>query len=216
METNHDLNKLEKKIATVQFQDGIFDIVLGLALIVYGIASILYEIWTEVWAVLGMFLIYVLLATPLFLVQIYVTKPRLGAVKFKAKRKRKRLGVVIFTAVLLVANIVLLILISQGLLTIGGNVYVISAMFGVIPLFIFALMAYFMDFPRLYLIGALFSVGIFLMQLFTILDLILIGRISVMVMGIIVISIGTVYLIKFLKNYPKIEGHDYEFKKVQG
>jgi hypothetical protein len=54
------------------------------------------------------------------------------------------------------------------------------------------------------------------MQLFTILDLILIGRISAMAMGAVIITIGAVFLFRFLKKYPKVEGQDYEFKKTEG
>ena len=217
MNVNHDLDKLEKKTASVIYQDGIFDMTLGLVLIVYGIATILYYKWPETWVVLSLFLIYAVFATPLFLIQVFVTKPRIGVVKPKPKRKKKRLGMIIFTSILFAANIVIFIVVGQGLVSIPAiNKYVITALFGVVPIFIFALMAYFMDFPRLYIIGVLFGIGVFLMQLFLILDMDLIGQISVMGIGLIIIAIGAVYLFRFLKKYPKLGGQDYEFQRSKG
>lgn len=213
MNVNPDLDKLEKKTATVLYQDGILDMSLGLALIVYGVAAIPYDIWPIQWTVLGMFLIYALFATPLFLVQIYVTKPRIGTVKYKPSRKKKKLGMMIFTSILLIANIVLFILISQGLLQFSGNDFVIAAMFGVVTFFLYVLMAYFMDFSRLYVIGILFSLGVFFMQFFAVLELPLIGRISAMGFGLIIIAIGAVYLYRFLKKYPKPGGQEFAYEQ---
>jgi len=85
---SYDLDKLEKKTASVLYQDGIFDISLGLVLIVYSLAMFVYDIWPETLTVLFLFISYAVLATPLFLVQAFVTKPRLGIVKYTAKRKK--------------------------------------------------------------------------------------------------------------------------------
>ena len=210
----YDLNKIEKKTASIIYQDGIFDMTLGLALIVYGIAMFLYDIWPETTVVLIMFGIYAVLATPLFLIQAFVTKPRLGVIKYAAKRKKIRLGIIVFTAVLLVANIILFILIAKNIIQFNGSEYLIATIFGLVPLIVFIIMAYFMAFNRLYLIGVLFSIAFFLMQLFAILGYDLIGRILVMVFGVVIIAIGAVFLFRFLKKYPKVEGEDYEFEKT--
>ncbi len=211
---NYDLDRLEKKTASVIYQDGIFDMTLGLVLIVYGVAMFIYDLWPETTVVLILFILYAVLATPLFLIQVFVTKPRLGIVKYTPKRKKKRLGMIIFTAVLFVANVVLFILIANNILQFSGSVYLMAAIFGIVPFIVFVIMAYFLDFNRLYLIGVLFALAVFLMQLFAILGYSLIGRISVMVFGVVIIAIGAVYLFRFLKKYPKVEGDGHEFKEI--
>ena len=161
-----------------------------------------------------MFIFYAVFATPLFLLQAFVTKPRLGIVKFAAKRKKKRLGIIIIAATLLVANIVLFILIAKDIVRFSGNDYLIAVIFGLVPLLVFILWAYFLDYKRLYLVGVLFSIGVFLMQLFAIFSMDLLGRFSVIGMGIVIIILGAVSLFQFLKKYPKIAGPDNEFKET--
>jgi hypothetical protein len=214
MDTNYDLNKLEKKAASVIFQDGIFDISLGLVLIAFGIASMLYGILPDPWDSLFGFLLYLIIAVPLFLVQFYVTRPRLGVVKYTSERKQKNMTVIAFGIVILLSNIVVFILIFTDVIQFTGNEYLMAALFGLIPLIIFLAMAYFMDFKRLYIIGPIFSAGFFIKEIFSIQGLNLVGNIIFISLGVIIVTIGIVCLIRFLRKYPKIEVQDDEFPEA--
>lgn len=215
MNENLNLNQLEKKTASLIYQDGIFDMTLGLALIVFGIAYKLNEVWPETKIVLFMLGLYAIIATPLFLIQVLVTKPRLGVVKYSTQRKRKQMAMIVAAASLLIANIVAFILITTGVFQFSGDVYLMAVIFGLVPFLAFIIMAYLLDFKRLYLIGALFSIGIFLLNLFAIQNLDLIGTVTIIGLGIGIMAIGAVYLVLFLKKYPKITGQEHEFQETR-
>jgi hypothetical protein len=215
MDVNYDLEKLEKKTASLIFQDGIFDMSLGLVLIAFGIATLLYPILGDPWDSLFGFLLYLVIAIPLFMVQIFVTRPRLGEVKLSTKRKKKNMTIMVFGLVVLLSNIVVFILIFVDVIQFSGHAYFMAAIFGLIPLILFTLMAYFMDFKRLYLVGSLFSLGFFLKEIFTINNLILLGNIIFIGLGAVIVTIGIVYLIRFLKKYPKVTVKDYEYEEIR-
>jgi hypothetical protein len=214
MESYKNLDKLERKIGSLVFQDGIFDISLGIALIVYGIASFLYDIWPETYIIVFMLVLYAILATPAFLVQAFITKPRLGTIKYGAKRRKKKYSMIVLAGVFLVANIILFILISTGVIPpFTGNDYVIAAIFGLVPLIAFLLMAYILDFKRLYVIGPLFSMALPIRIISSVLNIELWGNIFLILWGILIIAIGALCLWRFLKKYPKAEEMEYEPKQ---
>jgi hypothetical protein len=215
MDVNYDLEKLEKKTASLIFQDGIFDMSLGLVLIAFGIASLLNDKLGDPWDSLFGFLLYLVIAIPLFMVQIFVTRPRLGEVKLSANRKKKNMTIIAFGLVVLLSNIVVFILIFTEVIQFSGNAYFMAAIFGLIPLILFTMMAYFMDYKRLYIVGSLFSLGFFLKEILSIQNLVLLGNIIFIGLGVAIVTIGVVYLIRFLKKYPKVTVKDYEFEEIQ-
>jgi hypothetical protein len=214
MDVNYNLEKLEKKTASVLFQDGIFDMSLGLVLIVFGIATFLYDKLGDPWDSLFGFFLYLAIAIPLFLVQAFVTKPRLGVVKYTTERIKKNKIVIAIGIVILLSNIVVFLLIIADVIQFTGHAYFMAAVFGLIPLIIFTLMAYFMDFKRLYIVGPLFSLGFFLKEIFTLQNLALVGNIIFIGLGVVIVTIGIVCLIRFFKKYPKVVVQDYEFEET--
>ncbi len=214
MDSNNDLDRLEKKTASLNFQDGIFDMTLGLVLVAFGIASLLYNYLPDPWNSLFGFLLYLVIAIPLFLVQFLVTKPRLGIVKYGAKRKKINIAIIAVGVVILLSNIVVFILIFTDTLQFNGNVYLMAVIFGLVPLTIFTLMAHFMSFKRLYLIGTIFSISFTMKEILTIQNFDLIGNILFLSLGVVIISIGLVCLIRFLKKYPKVPVIDHEFREI--
>jgi hypothetical protein len=149
------------------------------------------------------------------MVQIFVTRPRLGEVKLSANRKKKNMTIIAFGLVVLLSNIVVFILIFTEVIQFSGNAYFMAAIFGLIPLILFTMMAYFMDYKRLYIVGSLFSLGFFLKEILSIQNLVLLGNIIFIGLGVAIVTIGVVYLIRFLKKYPKVTVKDYEFEEIQ-
>lgn len=213
MNENYDLKKLEKKTASVIFQDGIFDMSLGLVLIAFGIASLLYNKLSDPWDGLFGFLLYLVIAVPLFLVQAFITKPRLGVVKYSTERKKKNMIIISIGVIILLSNVIVLILFFVDVIQFSWNSYLMAILFGLIPLIIFTLMAYFMEFKRLYIIGTLFSIAFTLKEILTLQGFNLIGNIVFISLGVIIVTIGIACLIQFFKKYPKIMVQDYEFKE---
>ena len=211
MNENIDLEKLERKAAAAIYQDGIFDITLGHVLIAFGIASWLYGIVNETLSIVIGLVIYLVVIIPILLVNFFVTRPRLGIVKFGIKRRRRSTLVLTSVSILLITNIVIFILIFTDVIQFNGQGYLFAAIFGLIPLVIFTGMAYFLSFSRLYIIGTLFSIAVFLKEILVLQDLELISNIVFIGIGVIIVTIGIVYLIRFFKKYPKVEVDSDEF-----
>ena len=212
MNENIDLEKLEKKAAATIFQDGIFDISLGHVLVAFGIASWLYGIINDTLSTILALVIYLAVIIPLYFVNFFVTRPRLGVVKFGIKRRRRSVLVLTLVSILLIANIVIFILIFTDVIQFNGQGYLFAAIFGLIPLVIFTGMAYFLSFRRLYIIGPLFSIAFFLKEILKLQGLELISNIVFTGIGVIIVTVGIVYLIRFLKKYPKVEVDSTEFE----
>lgn len=214
MDNNSDLEKIEKKVAGTIFQDGIFDITLGHVLIAFGIASWLDSYMTEQLNTALGIIIYLGVIIPIWLVHYYVTRPRLGIVRFSVKRRRRNIIVIALVNSVLIISVVIFTLLIVDVIQFKGQGYLFAAIFGLIPLVIFTGLAYFLSFNRLYITGFLFSVGISLKELLTILNLELYGNIIFTSMGVIIVTIGLVCLIRFLKKYPKIEVDSDELRKI--
>ena len=202
-----DLRGLEKKAWRSAFQDGIWDIYfgwlfLGLSIAPFGdtfglpgdVGSMIIVICWNTIAVLF-----------LILGKKYITVPRIGFVKFGAKRKKVKkslLGFLIFNMIL--AFLLLFVNISGffnwlniGVLT---EPLVIGLLLITVPL---SVLAYFLEFHRLYIYAIFFGLGFFISELLyplvgAPLDLFL----SQGMVGIAVFSIGLVYFVQFLRKYP--------------
>ena len=214
MNENLDLEKLEKKAASSLYQDGIFDISLGHVLIAFGTASWLENHLPETVSTLLALVIYLVVFIPIWVVYFFVTKPRLGIVKFGIKRRRSNAIVISLVTLVLIANIVVFILIFTDIIQFSGYEYLLAAIFGLVPLVIFTAMAYFLSYNRLYLTGLLFSAGFFLKELLTLQSLDLYGNIVFISIGGIIIAIGLAYLIRFFKKYPKIKVSSHEYQET--
>lgn len=214
MNENLDLEKLEKKAASSLYQDGIFDISLGHVLVAFGTASWLENHVSETLSILLALIIYFAVVIPIWFVYFYVTKPRLGTVKFGLKRRRSNAFVISLVTLILIANIVVFILMFTEVIQFSGHEYLLAAIFGLIPLVIFTAMAYFLSYNRLYLTGLLFSVGFFLKELLTLQGLFLYSDIVFIGIGVIIVIIGLVCLIRFLKKYPKIKVSSHEYQEI--
>jgi hypothetical protein len=141
----------------------------------------------------------------LFLGKKYITIPRLGFVKFGAKRKKTRKLLLVFLIINAAFAFILLFLSFFG----ATNLFqlhplldplIIGLLVITIPLSVFA---FFLDFYRLIFYSILAGLGFFLSELFYPItgepfDLI----VSFGLIGFIIIIIGLIYLIKFLQKYP--------------
>lgn len=135
----------------------------------------------------------------------YITKPRLGVVKFGLKRKGRKLKTLLILSINLIILLILnLIRFTNPELNLEFPGYLDGLIIGL--LFITApvcFTAYFIQYPRFYFIGLLVGISFFLSDLFSIFTpepfdtLIVFSLIS----GIIII-LGVISLIKFIRKYP--------------
>jgi predicted neutral ceramidase superfamily lipid hydrolase len=125
-----------------------------------------------------------------------VTTPRVGRVKFGMSRKVKRRKVIAIVSISVVATFVLLLL---GMLRLDPSSLVTAPILVVGIALAFGLMAYFMEFPRLYTYGLLFAISIALTEA---LWPSRISGIAFVASGGIALLIGLVMLVRFLAKYP--------------
>lgn len=201
-----NLKEIEKKAYRSTFQDGIWDIFLGLLLLNLAFGALLAKSGVSeglIMTILTALTVLILLA---FMTgKKRITVPRMGFVKFGQKRKRKlwksRLillgsvlaGVVVFLAALLIRSY------STERPYI---VFLLPAAWVANAIIVFSLLAYFLDCTRLYAYGLLFALpipcDIVLKKLLGV-NLI---TITLAVSAAVMLFVGTILLNRFLRDYP--------------
>lgn len=197
------INEAERKVFRSTFQDGVWDIVLGLLLLAIGVAPLLEEIkpLSDWWIMI--------LGVPVMLVlwigKKFITIPRAGLVKFGQKRKSRLSIMVTVVSITLFVSLLLGVLLAKNSipseLATGMSIPVIAW----ILLFIvgFSVAAYFLNLNRLYIYGLLYAVtlpvSVLLKQNPNLRS---ISLSAYFVSAGIILFIGTTLLVRFLRNHP--------------
>jgi hypothetical protein len=195
-----DLKERERQAFRSTFQDGLWDIYLGLLFLAFGFAPIYNWLGMSETADMAFHTVYVLVIfLIIWLGKRYITVPRLGRAKFGPARKRR----IIKTRVVLTGS-VLLGLVAFALFATGNKVAVdlILLVFSANILIVFGTMAYFLDFDRLYIYAVLYALSLPVGQLLErhagLPDADYIFFLSA---GPTVI-VGMVLFVRFMRNYP--------------
>ncbi|HUV52511.1 MAG TPA: hypothetical protein VMW64_05490 [Dehalococcoidia bacterium] len=190
MSQNIDLKQIERKAYTSYFQDGFWDIFMGLLMLGMGI-NIAFEstIWYGV--VLAIAVLIVTVGRKL------ITEPRIGRVKFGPARKVKQWAIIVVLTISFLFGIGMFVASYYGadiprelMATIAGVWFCI----------VFSLMAYFMDFSRLFVYGLLLSASFAIAIAYS-------DTITIIVFfasAAIALPIGLVMLTRFLRRYPRL------------
>jgi len=205
MAKNIDIKKIEKNILKTAHQHGFFDIIIGFIVSGMGFSPFFREGLPSPYKYFLWPLIIVIIAEVLlFTIIKYVIQPRMGIAKPgpSIKSMRKKLFIVII--IQFTIQLIFIILLVTGS---GPGIHVEGIMFIlIIGLFIipfFGIIGYLMKYPRLYLIGILIWLAIFINELlYDPLDYRIRWLVSFGIMGGIIFSIGLVIFIRFLKKYP--------------
>lgn len=202
-----DLSGLEKRAWRSAFQDGIWDIYFGMLFLGMGIAPFgeTFGLPAEIGSMIIILCWNTLAVLFLILGKKFITIPRMGFVKFGAKRKKLKKTLFAFLVFNLILAFSLLFVNISGLfklLNIGGLIepLVIGLLLITVPL---SILAYFLEFHRLYIYAIFFGLGFFISELLypfvgSPFDLFL----SLGSVGIAVIFIGLIYFVQFLRKYP--------------
>ena len=201
-----DLKGLEKRAWRSTFQDGIWDIYFGMIFLGMAVASIgnLFGLPSELGSMIILICWYSIAVLFLFLGKKFITIPRMGFVKFGAKRKKIKKRLLGFLIINLLLAFLFLFVNMSGIFTLLNiedlaRPLVIGLLLITVPL---SILAYFLEYHRLYLYAIFFGLGFFFSELLypllgSPLDLFL----SIGSIGIAVIFIGFVYFIRFLRKY---------------
>ncbi len=203
-----DLKSIEKKVYRSFFEDGFWDIFIGMLLLGFGLAWT--RIFFDIFEPLAIMIISIIWNTITFLIYYlgkkFITIPRIGIVKFGQKRKVRQKKLKIFLLINVLFGCVIFILTFFGLLdflAIGGSLtpLLIGLIAYTLP---FTIIAYFLEFNRLYIYALMGGFSFFLSDIiYSILGSPLDSILGFGVPGGIIVVIGLVFLIKFLRKYPK-------------
>ena len=200
------LRELERKAWSSVFQDGLWDIYLGLLLLAMAISALLSDVgFSESWGMATCIGLDVLAMLVLWAGKKIITVPRMGRVKFGPKRKTRLswVMVVLFISVLVGAGVFLAASAMRGSRPGWLNAaFFAPAVWVVNAIVVFSLGAYFLDFSRLYLIGVMYALAVplrIVFRKFADIDL------SFMAFGVpaaVILITGLVVFVRFLRDYP--------------
>jgi hypothetical protein len=198
-----NLKELERKAFRSTFQDGLWDMYLGFLLLTMGMGPVLPSLDASIMWTLGILLMLIVLAWLAFWVgKKFITTPRMGLVKFGPQRKaklKKTRAVLFLSALLGVITFVVRAMwnVEWAAIPIPAYVWAVQA------IVVFGLGAYFLDVSRFYAYGMLYAmplpVGIVLLQNTGLPGLMFL---PFGVSGGIMVIIGVVLFIRFLREYP--------------
>ena len=192
--SNINLGILKKSIYQIYFSDGIWDMILGLVYLSFGLGVLINLIF---W-----YLFPIIVTLPLVLKRS-VSDPRMGSLKFK-KSQRIWLGAFYFLFLGLVAGFVILL----GVLNPSGDVLVrwltvnIFLVIGLILSIILSLVGCFVNFQRMYLYAVLNLIG------FALIGRITSAGVVFTMLGLIILIFGIIVLRNFIKHHPKVSLQD--------
>lgn len=199
-----DLKKLERKAYIAFYQDGLLDIFFGLMLSASGISALLeYYNISRHWVTISI----VILPFMYISGKKIVTIPRLGRVNFSFWRKQRKSRVIVILVGVVMVSFALLVLAQTRLLKYDENFvrgYTGPLLEGLFFLIVFSIMAYLLDYNRLYIIALAFFISMPLAQaLKGLLSTPFNEVVAYCVPGGGVVLFGVFLLLRFLRRYPK-------------
>jgi hypothetical protein len=208
--SDKDLEAIEKKISLLYFEDGFWDLIMGFTLVAFGIGAAVYDYLPDPMnSILGPML-WLIGFIGFLLAKRFITVPRLGFVKYKP-RKRKRLKLlVIITAIFVILTIVAVILTALELLTFSGLGIGTAIIFGLMPVTIFSGLALLLNYNRIFIHAIVYGAAFFTNEILNIYGYSLYGGIAMIACGMIIMVMGFVYLVKFLRKYSTGNGDEID------
>lgn len=206
MSTNIDLKKIERKVWMRYYEDGLFDIYMGLLLLVMGLGpeSARFNIPVGWVAAVGIGLT-VLAMGSLYLAKRLITYPRIGRVKFGPKGKARKMKTTILfsiSALILLAVFVVMLLVSGRRVEIPNLLIIFPTVYAVYVLVIFGLAAYFLEYSRLYVVGFMYALPFPLLILIDNLVGVDLGYLTTAVPALVILIMGAVVLTRFIREHP--------------
>jgi len=204
MTTNTDLKQLERKAWTSFFQDGLLDILMGLALLASGIPALLPGIFTsELSQNVAVAVLMVLALVAYWAGKRFITVPRTGRAEFSRARKSRQTKAAIIYAISAVVGVIVFLMIMLGL-SASPPVWVrrlgvegfLALGIGGFMFLIVGLSSYFTDYTRGYVIAALYALafgGTVIVH----------NPITFIVAGVLAVLMGLAVFARFLRTHPK-------------
>lgn len=201
-----NLKELERKAWRSFFDDGLWDIYLGLLLGLMGVSGLLDRSGLSEDLGMGIYIgLLVLVMLAFWAAKRFVTVPRIGRVKFGRERKIRRIKTALVLFASVVVGLVVMVLTSAaGRSDAPGLPWraLMPAIWAVNMLVVFGAMGYFLDYERLYLIGLLYAITIPLNEILMNVTGIRFTPYLFFGFGLLIVAMGVFYLSRFLRSYP--------------
>lgn len=205
-----NLTNIEKKAYRSTFQDGLWDIFLGLILLIIAVIALLSNRGMPEKRQMTVLILLQAVALAAFIAgKKRITVPRMGLVKFGPQRKakiRKSRMVLVGSVVAGIGVFVVAMLAMRGrsagrssLLSLLPLAWVVNA------IVVFSLLGYYLDCRRLYAYGLLFALPVpfdMAIKKFAGVNL---SPVTFAVPAIIMLIVGTALLLSFLRQHPRAE-----------
>jgi len=211
MTQNVDLKALEKKAWRSVFQDGLWDIFLGLLLMAFGLSA-----WLDRQALsesmrMGIYIgAEVVAMVVLFAGKRFITIPRMGTVKFGAERRKRRNIVRLLLFISVLVGLAMWFL-ASSLMNKDGSLLSGKWFFPMVwvlnMLMVFGLGAYFLEYERLYIIGFLYALAIPLDVVIKAVAKVDLDIYIFLAGGLIILIMGIAYLVRFIRDYKPASLH---------
>jgi hypothetical protein len=214
MSTQIDLKELEKKAFKSNFEDGLWDIYLGMLLLQISFSAFLYALdLGPLWILLILVLFVGLVFAAFWAAKKYLITPRMGLVTFSEERKRKKKKVSLILSISVLFGVFVFGL-TLGLYWLAVNDatsdlvqygwMVPFGLFLVNAVVVFSLIAYYYDYSRAYLYGWFYGLAY---PLNIALDEVFGIRFPLfsLVFSTIMIGIGLILFVRFMRTHPLVE-----------
>ena len=199
-----DLNSLEKKTFGSIFMDGLLDIQIGLIWIVVALNLIFdqYKIFLPV-----LFMIPILY----WYLKKKVVAPRIGIVRFSKQRRKRMISIKVVISAIVLLGIICTFLIQLKIIPgIDTGLPIAPVIIGTQLLLVFLFLGYFLQVNRLYFYGILISAA------FVVSEIIIhqteklqAGALPFLIASGIMVFMGFVLFLQFLKKYPLPKEEDH-------
>ena len=200
------LKQIERKAWLSVFEDGLYDLFLGWQILWWGVIYLLSQTSLPDPALtatnMGVYLASVAL---LYLGKRTITLPRIGRVQFSRRRLTRVtwIGAITFVLLALAFGLTLLAIArNRSLLGQSPSPLVGASLLGLFLLVLFGLPACFLEYKRLYLIAAMFALPEPAMAIFGQFWGIHLGFWAFALPAAVVIAMGLVILLRFLREHP--------------
>ncbi len=206
MDEHIDIKEMEKKAWISTFQDGLWDIYFGLLIMgigfswlggFFGLPETLDVLLTLFSWDIGVLLVF-------FVGKKYVTRPRMGFVKFGQIRKKRNKILGLFIGLMVVFTLITFIFTILGAFQLQLPGFMVMLLIGLLFITLpFSIVAYFLQLKRLYIYALLGGFGLFTSELLVPIigapyhDIITFGGI-----GLVITITGLTIFLKFLQKYP--------------
>jgi hypothetical protein len=204
-----NLKNLEKKVWRSTFQDGFWDIYFGLIIMGLGLAPLgRFLGLPETIGVLMLVFSWDMGACLVFIIgKRYISRPRIGFVKFGPIRKKRNKLLVVFLVINVGLTIIVFIFTLLGIFQVSLPGYMVMLFIGL--LFIttpFSFIAYFIQLKRVYLYALLGGLGLFFSELLNpIIDAPFDYILVFIPFGGMILVFGIIILIHFLGKYHSVK-----------